>query len=250
MPFQRPTPDMKLCKEDREALLREYLAHYSCIAQEEPSALNRKLPREALQELLDEIGSALLARAGQLAKQPGPLRQFLEQNPLPGRLSALLPDDFRAFCLVLNCLKQWVAAEQAATDRYLLGGNARKECREAATACIVTGEPLIPGQVELHHPVRDGRPPIPLSQKGHDRVEGQCSEDGNGSLRSKLLRLKRSSNRSWVQLRRGCLDLLGKNAGHSTRKVGASSKTFARQASQITGLTYDELLTWLDQNGL
>ena len=50
-----------------------------------------------------------------------------------------------------------MAAEQAATDRYLLGGKAGKDCRAAATTCVVTAKSLDGGKVELH-PVRDGRP--------------------------------------------------------------------------------------------
>lgn len=38
-----------------------------------------------------------------------------------------------------NALKQWVAAESAATDRYLLGGTARKQCRKMADHCLGSG---------------------------------------------------------------------------------------------------------------
>jgi hypothetical protein len=249
MPFERHQPNSRLSKEDRRALLRDYFADYRLLWEREPSALNRKLPREVFRELLDEIGGKLLSKARELADQPGPIRQFLNDNPLPEQLSKHLPDDFRVFCLALNALKVWVSAEQAATDRYLLGAKARTECRDAATTCIVTGEPLISSDVELHHPVRDGRPPIPLSQKGHDRLENQAVTEGDDSVRSKLLAMKKAGNRSWVQLRRGCLDLAGKKMANSTRKVDAGAKTFARKASQITGLNYDELLLWLDENG-
>ena len=82
----------------------------------------------------------------------------------------LLPDDFRVFSLLLNALKQWVSAESQSTDRYLLGGTARATCREAVNKWIVTGEELGENS-ELHHPLRDGRPPILLSKKGHNLVE-------------------------------------------------------------------------------
>src|ERR1019366_2780057 len=61
--------------------------------------------------------------------------------------------DFRVYCLALNALKQWLAAEQAATDRYLLGGRARQECRAAAATWIVTGGPVCPVDVEVPHPI-------------------------------------------------------------------------------------------------
>ena len=69
------------------------------------------------------------------------MRDFLADNPLPDGMAPLLPDSFRAFCLALNSLKQWVAKEQAATDRYLLGGVSR-QLSDASATCLVTGEAL------------------------------------------------------------------------------------------------------------
>jgi hypothetical protein len=43
--------------------------------------------------------------------------------------------------------------------------------------------------------------------------------------------------RSWVHLRDGCLDLLGKEPKHSTVTVAASSSTFARKVQKETGWT-------------
>ncbi|QRK07185.1 hypothetical protein JQX13_45265 [Archangium violaceum] len=185
-----------------------------------------------------------------LTTTPGPVREFLEQNPLPPSLEGKLPDEFRAFTLALNALKQWVAAEQAATDRYLLGRNADTECLAAADVCIVSGASLADGVVELHHPVRDGRPPIPVSKGGHAQLEGQVSTPRDDSARSVLLELKRQANRSWVNLRWGCLDLLGEPVEHSTPRVAASSRTFARKAAAATGMSYRELVSWLDDSGL
>jgi len=71
-----------------------------------------------------------------------------------------------------------VAAEQSATDRYLFGGASRKLCRAAADSCLVSGDHLGP-DCELHHPVRDGRPAIPLSKHGHGLIEGQISSEGD-----------------------------------------------------------------------
>ena len=102
-------------------LLERYYGEYRAWAAEDPSQLNRKVPREAFDELLNRAGALLLEQAAVLATTPGPVREFLEQNPLPLSLAGKLPDEFRAFTLALNALKQWVAAEQAATDRYLLG---------------------------------------------------------------------------------------------------------------------------------
>jgi len=119
----------------------------------------------------------------------------------------------------MNALKQWVSAEQAATDRYLLGGTARVECRAAAECCVISAVPLTPSTLELHHPARDGRPPIPVSKEAHDRLEGQVYGPTEQTLRGTLLRIKRKGTRSWVQLRRGCQDLQGLPVQHSTPKV-------------------------------
>ena len=55
-----------------------------------------------------------------MGESAGSVREFLNTNPLPPATAPLLTDEFRTFCLALNALKQWVAAEQAATDRYLV----------------------------------------------------------------------------------------------------------------------------------
>jgi hypothetical protein len=250
MPFQRPQPSRVLSRDERAALLQNYLSRYREALRENPEALNRKIPREAFGDLLDRIGCLLLEHTRALAGRPGPVRDFLNENRLPKPLDDLLPDDFRTYCLALNALKQWLAAEQAATDRYLLGGRAREECRAAATTCLVTGEPLEAGKVELHHPVRDGRPPVALSKKGHDRLEGWGHSPGADAVRPKIMAIKRQANHSWVHLRNGCLDLLGRDVTHSTASVAASSKSFVRKVSRETGLTPEQILAWLDANGL
>jgi hypothetical protein len=213
--------------------------------------LNQKLPREAFKALLDNIGSLLLEKTKALADQPGPVQDFLERNGLPPSVARMLPPDFRAFCLALNALKQWVAAEQQATDRYLLGGKARNELRAIAESCIVTGRSL-DGGCELHHPVRDGRPPIPLCHEAHDRIERQertddASPDVNFTIISKI---RRQSNNSWKNLRKGCRELLGEKVGHSTPAVGAGARAFARKAATDTGLNFGEIVNLLDRYDL
>jgi len=46
-------------------------------------------------------------------------------------MAPLLPNSVRAFCLLLNALKQWVNKEQIAMDGYLFSSFARSP----ATAC-------------------------------------------------------------------------------------------------------------------
>lgn len=250
MPFQRPHSAHTLTRDERAALILDYLNHYRDVAKIDPGALNRKVAREAFDNLLNQIGSLLLERSVALASEPGPVRDFLIENPLPKPLEGLLPDEFRVFCLSLNALKQWLSAEQAAADRYLLGGKAREECRQAVTTCLVTGDLLDSVKVEFHHPVRDGRPPIPLSKQGHERIEGQLGSPINDSTQGKIYSIRKRMNRSWVHLRKGCLTMLGIETSFSTSNVAASAKAFARKVSQETGLTPEQILAWLDMNSL
>ncbi|MEO8270837.1 MAG: hypothetical protein ABI557_14025 [Aureliella sp.] len=155
--YDRPTNPTPLTPDDKAKLLGLYFSHYEQLASKDSDLLNVKLERSAVEKLLDEIGGLLLERSKELACSPGEVRDYLNATELPECIEGRLPDEFRAFCLVLNALKQWVAAESAATDRYLLGGTARKQCRKMADHCLVTGESLDETTVELHHPVRDGR---------------------------------------------------------------------------------------------
>jgi hypothetical protein len=248
MGYRRPKSRAKLTKAEKVELLSRYFNHYRRLAKNAPASLNVKVPREAYDDLLDQIGGLLLTRATKAADEPGPVRDFLDANRLPASLKERLPDDFRAFCLALNALKQWVSAEQAATDRYLLGGTARQVCRQVASICVVTGQPIDGQAVELHHPVRDRRPPIPVSKKGHAQIEGQVTGQEAGHHLSALRALKREGNRSWVQLRLGCHALLGHPVA-AKPSVLRSAKTFARNAAQLTGMTNEQLIEWLDTNG-
>jgi hypothetical protein len=250
MRYVRPRVASKITKQERQRLLRDYYETYREWANRDPSVLNRKIPREACASLLDLVGALILREAAALALQPGPVRQFLGENPLPPCLQGRLPDEFRAFCLALNAVKQWVAAEQLATDRYLLGATARTECRDAADRCIISSAPLKAGDAELHHPVRDGRPPIPLTKSAHACLEGQGEGSSGDATREALQGLKQERHYSWAQLQRGCKHLLCRPVKGRTKNMDASSCTFARQASQRTGLTFQELLDWLEQKGL
>jgi hypothetical protein len=265
--YVRPSHDSPLTPQEKTQLLLDHFDHYAAIVKSDPALLNAKLPRQAFNGLLHKVGRLLFTEASRLANTDGPVRDFLNKHALPESMRERLPPDFRALCLAMNALKQWVAAEQAATDRYLLGGTARARCRKLATTCLVTGEPLDLKSMELHHPVRDGRPPIPLSKNGHAIIENQngraalsgSGDDSGGSAKTRLsvdkiheaLRtLKAQRHYSWVMLRRGCLDRLGQPANHTTPAVGASSRVFARKAMTATGLSAVELLEWLDRNAL
>jgi hypothetical protein len=211
--------------------------------------LNRKVPREAFADLLDRLGEMLLTESAWLAETEGPVHAFLDANPLPPAMADRLPVEYRSFCLALNSLKQWVAAEQGAMDRYVLGGSARDLCRQAADDCLVTGNALACDR-ELHHPVRDGRPPIPLSKEGHASIEGQLASVGDDPIGQSLFPLRREMNRSWAILRRGCLDLLGQPEPGRSRASAANARTFARKAGIAAGVGYARILEWMDDRGL
>ena len=66
-------------------------------------------------------------------------------------------------------------------------------CRDVSTTCLVTGEAL-GADSELHHPVRDGRPPVLLSKAGHDRIEGQQRLPATDVAEKELVALRRKTN--------------------------------------------------------
>jgi len=249
MAYERPTNKSPLSRAEKLALLKDYVQHYRQLAATDATVLNRKIPREAFSDLLGRCGELLLAESAKLAAAEGPLRAFLDANPLPPTMAERLPVDFRVFCLALNSLKQWVVAEQGAADRYLLGGNARDLCREAADICLVTGGALAQDS-ELHHPVRDGRPPIPLSKEGHASIEGQLSSVANDPIGLALLPLRREMNRSWAHLRRGCLDLLGRPVPWPSKASAAGARAFARRAVAAAGVGCEQILEWMDSKAL
>lgn len=249
MTYKRYKSETMLPKAEKVSLMSEYVDYYERLVQEQGlDTLNVKIPREVFAPLLDQIGMLLNERAIEYSKA-GPVKDFLDANPLPPHMQELLPDDFRAFSLMLNALKQWVVAESAATDRYLLGGTARRTCRDAVFNCIVTGEEL-GADAELHHPLRDGRPPILLSKTGHVQVEQRhqagtsaCSPDDGIWLR--ICALKKEKHMSWVQLREGCAAMA---EGVSANRPGA--KSFANTVIRETGLDVQAVVGLLDERGL
>ena len=183
MAYERPKNKSPLSVKEKRVLLEQYFEHYRALYEKSPNVLNSKLARSAFDDLLNELGEMLLARSQSLASDEGPVKDFLNNNELPPAIANRLPPEFRVFCLALNAIKQWVAAEQSATDRYLLGGTSRELCRAVADRCLVSGGILGP-DCELHHPVRDGRPAIPLSKHGHGSIEGQTTAAAKARSRS------------------------------------------------------------------
>ena len=253
MAYKRYKSVIALSKQEKMNLMSEYIDYYERLINEQGlDALNVKIPRDVFANILDEIGSILNQKAFEMASEDGPIKNFLEENPLPPHMKELLPDDFRVFSLLLNALKQWVSAESQSTDRYLLGGTARATCREAVNKCIVTNEEL--GEnAELHHPLRDGRPPILLSKKGHNLVEqnnqknssANSDDDTDNDVWNTIKELRTKKNQSWAQLKEGCNAIL---TGSYNYRPGA--KSFANVVIRETGLSASDILKMLESKGL
>lgn len=73
---------------------------------------------------------------------------------------------------------------------------------------------------------------------------------GGQDFYSMLLKLKHEKNRSWVQLRNGCLDLLGLPVTFTTQPMKNTSRAFARESQKTTGLSYGEILQILEEKNL
>ena len=72
----------------------------------------------------------------------------------------------------------------------------------------------------------------------------------NAPVLEQIKAIRERNNRSWSNLRKGCLDQMGVSVPHGTPKVRASSRTFAKKASEATGLKYPEIVALLDQHAL
>lgn len=253
MAYKRYKSEIALSKPDKVNLMSEYIEYYERLINEQGlDILNVKIPRDVFANILDEIGGVLNQKAIEMASEAGPVKDFLEVNPLPPHMKELLPDNFRVFSLLLNALKQWVSAESQSTDRYLLGGTARATCREAVDKCIVTGEELGENP-ELHHPLRDGRPPILLSKKGHNLVEqynqinnsANSDDDSDDDVWKTVKQIRTKKSQSWTQLREGCNAIL---TGSYNCRSGA--KSFANVVIRDTGLSASDILEILDNKGI
>jgi|GEM_PF-339075 len=252
--YQRPKSGIKLSPEEKLKLIKEYFEYYEKSAKESPNILNSKLSRTAFDELLNKIGFLVLSETEKLLKTDNEVMVFLKQNPLPTGFEKHLPENFRIYCLALNAIKQWLSAEQLATDRFVLGGTARTQYKNLGKRCLVSGKSSNECVIELHHPVRDGRPPIPLSKDAHAQIEGQImssDRDDSDEIKNAIYPIKKLGNRSWIMLKLGCELLLEKEPSiNKNKNIQSSSKTFARKACDASDKSPQEILDWLIQKNL
>jgi hypothetical protein len=252
--YVRPSPPC-LTIEQKRQLLAEQVAYYTQVRAEKSEKefrrlMSQKLSRRLVSRTLARIGGLIQQETRELAsgssEEAQNVQNFLAGVPLPPAMNLYLTTEYRTFALLLNALKQWISAEQAATDRFLLGGAARGLCRQVSTQCLITRVAFEPEhQKELHHIVRDGRPPIALSKEGHRIVDNQVSH--NDAWRQALQSIKK--NRSWIALRRGCDAIL------ADTDAGVGDKNWAKKALQEVqkidaAATCEKLIIWLDEQGL
>jgi hypothetical protein len=76
------------------------------------------------------------------------------------------------------------------------------------------------------------------------------TEPKSASALAQIKAIKERSNRSYSNLRKGCLDHMGVSVVHGTPKVRASSRSFAKKAAEMTGLSYAAIVTLMNDNHL
>jgi len=78
---------------------------------------------------------------------------------------------------------------------------------------------------------------------------GEFKESGD-AVRDAIQPIRIQLHQSWANLRRGAMELRGHPVQHSTPAVRSGSLRFARRAAAASGLSYDQLIAWLDCSGL
>jgi hypothetical protein len=242
----------KIEGENRRKALADYVRHYTKVARNEPTLLNQKLPRKAFQSLLAMIGNLLQEEARQLSTSNTETVKFLKINSVPACLGDKLTPEIRTFALLLNALSQWTTAEKLAMDRFLFSGDVRKELKSLCQTCPIYPEEFDVKNIELHHPVRDGRPPIPLSKRGHETVEGLIVISPGDSGAEKLVEHRRNSKTrySWKRLRIGCLAASGQLPESFSETHLRSGRSVLARVKRQTALSAQSILDILDRYSL
>lgn len=93
---------------------------------------------------------------------------YLNENPFPDS-EGVCENKKRIYYLLLNRLKNWVAREQSKKDGGQYWKNKFKKiptgsCQECGIKFQLGDE------FEFHHTLRDGRKPIPLHKKCHNKL--------------------------------------------------------------------------------
>lgn len=84
MAYKRYKSEIALSKPEKVNLMSEYINYYERLINEQGlDVLNVKIPRDVFANILDEIGGVLNQKAIEMASEDGPVKDFLEANPLP-----------------------------------------------------------------------------------------------------------------------------------------------------------------------
>jgi hypothetical protein len=128
---------------------------------------------------------------------------------------------------------------------------ARNEVGNTAQKCIVAVNKLLE-DIRATRPSSSAElPAIPaLPSVVSNRPNAVNGLMHTGPDWAKIAEIKRAGNRSWINLRRGCLDQMGVDVSHGTPKVRASSRAFAKKVNEATGLKYADIIALLDQQSL
>lgn len=259
MPFTPPKPSSKVPVADKEKALKAYIEFYREAARRNPESLRVKLKRSHLQPFLDEIGEHVAGLAKQIGDVKGPesehgraVQQFLEDNPIPGDIGKYLNLELRAYAILVHGLHQWAVGQSLATDRWVISGNARDTFRACTDRCVVTDEPFGTEEIELHHPARDGRPPIPVSAKGHKIADDVFDpQDPKGKM---LVALKKRLRYAWSVIWQGCKIELGQPVDLNSYKNPKGRKSAvvarARQFSKEASTSFEDIRRWIEENEL
>jgi hypothetical protein len=180
-----------------------------------------------------------------LSQANGSLTSFLRENPWPSEMmddDLFLSEQDRAKVVVLNAVKQWLSKEALWLDMIFTGGRFREKLRElcAERNCRTCQRPFSQLKIELHHTVRDGRPPVPICSECHQTLENQSPVDQPPI--SDVKRIRASRNASWKNLLKATKSLQGlPHDPFSTPNVENASKSIVRLIVRETKLSLPEL---------
>lgn len=186
-----------------------------------------------------------------LSQASASLTSFLRENPWPSEMmddDLVLSEQDRAKVVVLNAVKQWVSKESRYLDTIFTGGSFRKKLRAlcAERNCPICERPFAQLKIELHHTVRDGRPPVPLCSQCHQKLERQSQSDSPPV--SDVKRIRASRNASWKNLHKATKSLQELRHGpFSTQNVENASKSIVRLIMRETKLSLRELQSIIEE---
>jgi hypothetical protein len=197
--------------------------------------------------------------AAQLVELPervehGPRPTAVPAKPAPKRLLFARVADEKL--LAYGVPSEWLEEVRRATEDSLFEiiDHLPQEAGEALLNLATGTTPEIPAPVPLEadpfsHPNAQRRFRVLSNVEELERALDYPLPKWHVDL-AKIYPIKRATNRSWINLRRGCLDQMGVNVSHGTRNVRASSRAFAKKAHEATGLEYAAIIGLLDRHSL